>query len=119
MRRVGREGRAMVKSFSYPKNKDELIEKLEEIARRENLTFSDIILEGLENYWKEHGESQNPQTKISLFDNRIALAIPHLYEENKDIWMKFYSQLKPQQYKELTLAIDRLLEFHVAHKILF
>ena len=53
MRRVGVEGRAIVKSFSYPKSKDDFIEKIETTARKEGVTFSDVVMEGLDDWWKE------------------------------------------------------------------
>lgn len=102
----------MVKSFSYPKNKDELIENLEEIARRENLTFSDIILDGLEKYWLEHGDSQNPQTLITLFETGIEKAIPNLYAK-PEAWEKFYSLVKKKEdYDRLDQKFNTALNIH-------
>lgn len=112
MRKVGKEGRAIVRSFSYPKNKDDMIEKLESLARQEGISFSDIILEGLEKYWLEHGDSQNPQTKISLYETGMENAIPNLYRD-KSNWEKFYSLIKnPKDYKLLDEKINMVMNLH-------
>ena len=106
VRRVGRDGRAIVKSFSYPKSKDELIEKVEAIARREGTYFSDIVVELLQNYVKKHDKSQNPQTEITLFETGLENAIPNLYRA-KLAWQKFYNLIKKRdEYKELEFKIN-------------
>jgi len=115
MRRVGREGRAMVKSFSYPKSKDDLVENIDDTARREGRTFSDIVLECLDRWWLEHGESQNPQTRITLFETGLENAIPNLYEiaKHPDKLEKFYNLIKRKEdYQELDRGINLLLDYH-------
>jgi len=112
MRRVGREGRAIVKSFSYPKSKDELIEEVEKIARKEGEYFSDIVMQLLEDYVKKHGKSQNPQTEITLFETGLEFAIPNLYR-SKEIWQKFYNLIKKKSdFKELDNQLNMILNIH-------
>ena len=112
MRRVGREGRAIVKSFSYPKSKDTIIEKVEEIARREGTFFSDITMELLEEYVKKHSKSQNPQTEITLFETGLENAIPNLYRD-KSVWQKFYKMIKkPTEFKEIDKQLNMILNIH-------
>ena len=112
MRRVGRDGRAIVKSFSYPKSKDGVIEKVENIARREGTYFSDIVLELLQEYVKKHSKSQNPQTEITLFETGLENAIPNLYR-NKTVWQKFYNLIKKrEEYKELDSQLNMILNLH-------
>jgi len=112
MRRVGKEGRAIVKSFSYPKNKDEFMVKLEDTARREGVTFSDVILEGLEKWWLEHGDSQNPQTLITLFETGLENAIPNIYRpENK--FNEFYNLIsKREDFNKLDSQLNMILRIH-------
>jgi len=105
----------MVKSFSYPKSKDDLMENIDESARREGQTFSDIVLESLDRWWLEHGESQNPQTKISLFETGLENAIPNLYEiaKHPEKLEKFYRLIKKKEdYQELDLAVNLLINYH-------
>lgn len=115
MRKCNPQGRAIVKSFSYPKNKDDLMLKIEELARREGLSFSDVIMAGLEKWWLEHGDSQNPQTKISLFESGLENAIPNMYEiiQSPEKLDKFYSLLKSkEEYEYLDKAVNVLVNTH-------
>lgn len=113
MRRVGKDGRAMVKSFSYPKSKDELMEEIDKIARREGVFFSDIVIECLEDYCKKHGKSQNPQTEITLFETGLESAIPNLYQVNEDNVKSFYNKIKKKdEYKFLDEKLNIFLRFH-------
>ena len=112
MRRVRREGRAITKSFSYPKSKDELIEEIETIARREGTYFSEIVLEQLQKYALEHSKSQNPQTEITLFETGLEHAIPNLYRE-KQLWQKFYDLIKKRpDYDELDRQLNMINNIH-------
>jgi len=112
MKRVGKEGRAIVRSFSYPKNKDDFMMKLEDLARKEGVTFSDIIIQGLEKYWLEHGKSQNPQTEITLFKTGLEYAIPNLYKDEKD-WSKFYQLImKREDFTKIDSQLNMVLRLH-------
>ena len=53
-------GRAICKSFSYPKDFDESIDKIEEVCRREGISFSDLMVTLLKDYVKKHAKSENP-----------------------------------------------------------
>jgi len=115
MRRVGIEGRAITKSFSYPKSKDDFIEKIETTARKEGVTFSDVVMEGLDDWWKEHGESKNPQTVIPLFETGLESAIPNLYEviKHPEKLDKFYKLMTSKEdFKHLDKAVNILLQKH-------
>lgn len=112
MRKVGKEGRAIVKSFSYPKGKDEFMEKLEETARREGLSFSEVMLEGLEKWWLEHGDSENPQTLITLYETGLENAIPNIYR-SEESFRKFYNMItKRDEFKKLDAQINMILRIH-------
>lgn len=115
MRKVGKDGRAIVKSFSYAKSKDDFIEKIEDTARKEGVSFSEVVMIGLEQWWKEHGDSKNPQTEITLFETGLENAIPNIYEiikhpEKLDI---FYNLItKKDDYKHLDKGVNILLQKH-------
>ena len=114
-RHVGRNGRAMVKSFSYPNEFDAIILEIESIGRRENKSFSEITLELLKNYVKEHSQSQNPQTKITLFKTGLEHAIPNLYEiaKHPEKLDKFYNLIKTRaEFQLIDQAINILLPKH-------
>lgn len=112
MRRVGREGRSITKSFSYPTSMDEMILEVELIARREGTYFSDIVVGLLKDYVKEHSKSQNPQTEITLFETGLESAIPNMYA-NEEIWKKFYNLLKKRpDFKKLDEQLNMVLRLH-------
>ena len=112
MRRVGREGRAITKSFSYPKALDGTIEEVETIARREGTFFSDIVVTLLKDYVKKHSKSQNPQTEITLFETGLENAIPNLYRD-RPTWKKFYDMVKkPAEFKEIDKQLNMILNLH-------
>jgi len=112
MRRVGREGRSITKSFSYPNSMDKMIVSVESIARREGTYFSDIVVELLKNYVKEHGKSQNPQTEITLFETGVESAIPNIYAQ-EEFWDKFYSLInKRVDFEKLDDQLNMILRKH-------
>lgn len=112
MRRINREGRAITKSFSYPKSKDNVIEEIEVIARREGTYFSDIVMEQLQRYVLEHGKSQNPQTEITLFETGLENAIPNVYRI-QEVWEKFYKMIKKRpDYDELDKQLNMINNIH-------
>jgi len=112
MRRVGRKGRAVTKSFSYPISQDELILEVESIARREGTYFSDVVVTLLQKYVLEHGKSQNPQTEITLFETGLENAVPNLYREEK-VWQKFYDLIKKyEDYQLLDKQFNMILNIH-------
>ena len=112
MRRVGKEGRAIVRSFSYPKSQDEMIEEVEKIARREGEYFSDIVVTLLQDYVKKHSKSQNPQTEITLFQTGLERAIPQMYEDEGK-WKIFYKLIKKKNdFKELDKKLNMILRLH-------
>jgi len=112
MRRVGKDGRAITKSFSYPKSKDEMIEEVEKIARKEGEYFADVVVMLLEEWVKKHSKSQNPQTEITLFETGMEMAIPNMYEV-KSKWKKFYTLVKNRaDFKELDKQLNMILNLH-------
>lgn len=112
MRRVGREGRSITKSFSYPNSMDEMIIEVESIARREGTYFSDIVVDLLKNYVKEHSKSQNPQTEITLFETGVESAIPNVYAKD-EAWEKFYNLLKKRlDFKKVDEQLNMILRLH-------
>lgn len=108
MRKVGKEGRALVRSFSYPKSKDSMIEEIDAIARREGQYFSDVVLSLLEDYYKKHSKSNNPQTQINIFESEEVMAIPQIYEKKTAPWDKFFAMVDKKEYKELQTAHSAL-----------
>ncbi len=113
-RKQGIGGRSLIKSFSYPKDFDDTVEKIEEIAKREGSSFSEVTVELLKDYYKKHGESENAQTLITLYETGLENAIPNLYRA-EEVWKKFYKQIKKKlDYKELDKQLNMILRIHNA-----
>ena len=68
---------------------------LKEIAAKERTTIKAIIEDGVDDYIKKHGKSNNPQTQIEQFDKASILAIPNPYRDIKT-WQKFYDLSLPR-----------------------
>ncbi len=108
-------GRAIVKSFSYSKNFDENVCEIEVICKREGTTFSELIVELLKKYYKEHAKSQNPQTLITLFESGLENAIPNVYVISRDpkILEKFYTRINnKEEYDEIDKCLNIWLGIH-------
>lgn len=105
-------GRAITKSFSYPKDFDDKVNEIEDICKREGTTFSELMVIILKDYYKKHAESQNPQTQITLFETGMETAIPNLYRDEY-VWKKFYSKIvKKAEFLELDKQLNMILNIH-------
>lgn len=89
-----------------------LYEKFLETTQREGETKADLYTEFMEQYVKEHGKSNNPQTILTQFDSKEVMAIPNLYESDEQKWDKFMSKVDSKEYELLirqhTMLADRL-----------
>lgn len=85
---------------------------LKEIAAKERTTIKAIIEDGVDDYIKKHGKSNNPQTQIEQFDKESVLAIPNAYRDEK-IWQKFYDLMKDKKdYDQLDNQLMMILKLH-------
>ena len=90
----------------------QLITQAKEIPEYGRSGMSQILEEALADFVKKHSKSQNPQTRITLFETGLENAIPNLYED-KQAWNKFYSLIKKKEdYQELDKHINEILHLH-------
>lgn len=97
--------------WSVTAKRKALLDKLEEIPEFGKKSKSEIIEMALEDFILKHGNSNNPQTKITLFESPLIKAIPTVYGERKD-FEKFYKLLNKKEYENLDAKINTLLEIH-------
>jgi len=97
--------------WSITASRKALLEKLEEIPEFGKRSKSEIIELALADFILKHGNSNNPQTKIELFQSELIKAIPTIYAKRKD-FEKFYKLLNKEEYKELDSKINMILEIH-------
>lgn len=91
------------------------LEKIPEIGKKNK----SILLEmALEEFILKHGKSNNPQTIITMYDKEAVSAIPNIYEDDLDKWIKFYKILDDKQYDDLTERIEFLNRMHKQRSLL-
>jgi len=86
--------------------------KVPEYGKRDT---SELLEEALREFVKKHGESQNPQTKVTLFLNEHALAIPNAYA-SPEAWYKFYEIIRKDKpaFLELDKQLQMIMRTHEA-----
>ena len=90
----------------------ELYEKFRDTLFREGKPMNEILQDAMKDYVKEHSESQNPQTKITLFENKLINAIPNIYAKPQ-AWHKFYYLIKKkEEYKVIDEQLNMILGIH-------
>jgi len=89
-----------------------LLDKLIEIPEAGRKPKSELIEMAVEEFVLKHGTSQNPQTKINLFDKETIAAVPNLYADRED-WEKFYKLIKSaKDKKKLDEHLNLVLSIH-------
>jgi len=93
----------------------ELLDALINIPEYGKKSKSELMELALEEFIKKHGESNNPQSKITGFNADGILAIPNLYEacDNPTMWEKFYANIKnKKEYQEIDNALNHVMNLH-------
>ncbi len=107
------------KSISMKLEDAPVFAKFEALAKKEGYHSSSAYIVALvKKEVKEHGKSHNPQTVIDMFDRETIKAIPNIYSQDEQSWLKFYKMLTPVEYDELTKRIAWLDNLHRSAKIL-
>jgi len=96
------------------KKREELIKQLDSIPEYSKKGLAETLELALQEFILKHGKSNNPQCKIELFSNQHAKAIPNIYEEDYDIWEKFYKNLNKIEYEQLTNRLSDIVKIHKA-----
>ena len=101
----------VVFQMSLNPKREELFKKLTEIPEAGRKSKSELVEMALEEFILKHGKSDNPQTKITLFEDNLIKAIPNLYADAKQ-FNNFYKLMNKQEYQRLDTQINMLLEIH-------
>jgi hypothetical protein len=92
--------KSIVSAFSFPRNKEGIVEEAEMIAKRERISLSRLILTLLESYVKTHG-SGNPAFELDKWiDQPEFMADPAVREKNEK-WDKYLSQCDGKDLQQL------------------
>lgn len=100
-----------------PKRED-LLKKLEEIPEFGKKSKSELVEMAIEEFLKHHLKSYNPQTILPMYNKEAVSAIPNIYEEDLDTWIKFYKMLDDKDYEDLTQRIEFLNRMHAQRNLL-
>ena len=105
----------IITTFSMPAKHWDTLSKIENLCDREKRSLSSLITELLIDWHRKHEESQNPQTKLSLYDQGLASALPNIYElaEHPEKAQRFYQSVKSkEEYKRLDAGLMAMLNNH-------
>ena len=97
--------------MSLNPKREKLLKELEQIPEYGKRSKSELTEMAWEEFILKHGKSNNPQTKITLFDSPLIKAIPTIYANRKD-FEKFYKLLNIKEYQELDEKLNMILEIH-------
>jgi len=102
----------VVFQMSLNPRREELFKKLEEIPEFGKTSKSALVELALEELILKHGESNNPQTQMDLFQDNMIKAIPNIYAKPTQ-FQKFYKLIKSkEEYKRLDEQINMILHIH-------
>ena len=96
--------RYSVSSFSFPRDKEDLVEQAEIIAQRERLSLSKLILSLLERYVKTHG-SGNPSFEITKWVEEPEFMADPAVAETNEKWDRYLSQCDDKELSKITRHI--------------
>jgi len=99
-----------IKTFSVKDEDQSLIEKFEELKWKERVSFSDLIVKAIGEYYRSHGDG-NPNFTLDQFDQKDFKACPALFRK-REVWEKYYKNLTEGEYKELDQQLNLLLNIH-------
>jgi len=100
----------MIGTYSYPVNKLPIIEKFQDIARREGIKMSPLLIKLIEEYVNHHADG-NPNFTLDQFHEKDFKACPALFR-NRQAWENYYKKITPIEYKELDQQLNLLLNIH-------
>jgi hypothetical protein len=102
--------KSIIGSYCYPLDKIGIIKDAEDLAKKERLSFSQLIVRLLEDYTKIHKDG-NPQFKIDDFGDPDFMACPAFYRDMKT-WEEYIKKAEPKErekIKQQILSIERKL----------
>lgn len=90
----------------------ELFEKLLEMPEAGRKPKSILLEMALEEFILRHAKSNNPQTRMDMFQDKLTNGIPHIYAGSK-AFDKFYRLIKTKEdYDNLDRNLNIILDIH-------
>ena len=92
--------------------RQKLLDKLTDIPEYGRRKRSEIIEMAIREFIEKHGQSNNPQSQLAMFDKNTINGVPHIYR-NFEAWKKFYELIKKQDdYREVDKQLNMILSLH-------
>ena len=99
-------------TFSIPDSDSALMENFQRVSRREGRKTSNVIVDLLKEYCKQHDDAHNPQTLIDDFEKPYS-AVPNLYSPNDELVKKFYDRLESKaEYEKIDQGLNTFMQYH-------
>lgn len=89
-----------ISSFSYPREKETVVDEAEKIARRENTTLSNLITSLLEGYVRTHS-SGNPSFVLSKWIEQPEFVGDPAVREQNDKWDRYLDTCEDKDLQQL------------------
>lgn len=95
----------------YLANEDfALQEKIEDIAAKERVNLSNVIVDAMKEYVEKHGDG-NPVYSLDHFQDPNFKICPAIFR-NLVVWKKYYSKISKQAYREIDSQLNMILTVH-------
>ena len=95
----------------YLANEDfQLQEKIEEIAARERVNLSMVIVDALKEYVTKHGDG-NPMYTLDHFQDPNFQGCPAVFR-GATRWRKYYANITKETYHEMDSQLNVILNIH-------
>lgn len=92
--------------------RQKLLDALMDVPEYGRRKRSEIIELAIREFIERHGTSENPQSRLSSFDNESTRAVPNLYRD-EEAWKTFYKLInKKDDYKEVDKQINMINHIH-------
>jgi poly-D-alanine transfer protein DltD len=98
-----------ITSFSSPADKEPIIEGLDKIAKRENISFSELVNEIIEDYVKKHSAG-NPNFEISKWVEEPEFMADPAVRESNDKWERYLASCDEKDLAQLMGTFKKRLE---------
>lgn len=95
----------------YLSNDDfELQEKIEDIAAKERVNISMVIIDAMKEYVVKHGDG-NPVFTLDPFQDADFQVCPAVFR-SATRWGKYYSEITKETYKDIDSQLSMILGIH-------
>lgn len=85
-------------------------EKIEDIASKERVNLSNVIVDAMKEYVEKHGDG-NPVYSLDHFQDPDFKICPAVFR-NLAVWKKYYSEISKKVYHEMDSQLNMILTVH-------